>query len=460
MDGGQANDLSRAGAGETAALIAAGKLSAVEAATAAIARIEALDGPINAVVVRDFERAIEAAHAADARIASGDRSPLLGVPMTVKDSHNVAGLPTTWGLEHAKGHIAAEDSVAVTRLKQAGAVILGKTNIPPSLGDWQSANPIYGRTNNPRDLTRSPGGSSGGGAAAVASGMVPLEFGSDIGGSIRVPASFCGVIGHKPTWELIPSRGHTPPFTPTTGSAVPLGVIGPLARSVDDLELALSVLAGPEEMEARGYTLTLPPPRHARLGDYRVLVLDSHPLAPTSSDIKAAVGDLAERLAGEGAQVSRASDRLPDFAAQQQVYLAILGGVMSRGARNSPGSAPNDVPSAHDWMTLIDAQMAYRLAWANLFREIDVVIAPNFGAVAFPHNLEGSMGTRTLTIDGQPTPYGAQIGWPGVATLPHLPATSVPIATDPSGLPIGVQVIGAHLEDRTTLAVARMIAAA
>lgn len=457
MDGSQVTDLSKAGAGETAALIAAGKLSAVEAATAAIARIEALDGPINAVVVRDFERAIEAAHAADARLADGERAPLLGVPMTVKESHNIAGLPTTWGLEHGKDYIAANDSLGVTRLKQAGAVILGKTNVPPSLGDWQAANPIYGRTNNPLDLTRSPGGSSGGGAAALAAGMVPLEFGSDIGGSIRVPAAFCGVFGHKPTWELVPSRGHVPPFAPTVGAPVHLGVVGPLARSIDDIALALSVLAGPEEMEARGLTLTLPPPRHDRLSGYRVLILDSHPLVTTSSAIGGAVNDLADRLAKAGATVTRQSPLLPDLAGQQPVYLGMLGAITSRGARAGPDAPQRQQMAVHDWMNLLDAQSSFRFAWAELFREIDVVIAPTFGTVAYPHNQNPDWGARTLTIDGKETPYGAQIAWPGVATLPNLPATSVPVAKDPGGLPINVQVIGPHLEDRMTIAFAGML---
>ena len=204
-------DYATSTAGAQAQALAARQLSAAELCDEAIRAIEAKDGPINAVVVRDFDRAREAAKAADAALARGETAPLLGVPMTVKDSQHVAGLPTTWGLAPFKDWKASKDSTGVARLKAAGAVILGKTNIPPSLGDWQAANPIYGRTNNPHDLARSPGGSSGGGAAALAAGMVPLEFGSDIGGSIRVPAHMCGVFGHKPTWDLVPQTGHAPP---------------------------------------------------------------------------------------------------------------------------------------------------------------------------------------------------------------------------------------------------------
>ncbi|MBA3810962.1 MAG: amidase, partial [Caulobacteraceae bacterium] len=248
-----------ASAGELAAALAERKVSAVELLEAAVERIERLDGAINAVVVRDFDRAREAAKAADAALARGERRPLLGVPMTVKEAHNVAGLPTTWGLVAYKDWIAPTDSVGVARLKAAGAVILGKTNIPPLLADWQSGNPVYGRTNHPLDAARTPGGSSGGSAAALAAGMVPLEFGSDIGGSIRVPAAFCGVFGHKPSYDLIPERGHAPPGL--DGVPAVLGVIGPMARSAADLALALDILAGPDDDQAVGYRLDLKAPR-------------------------------------------------------------------------------------------------------------------------------------------------------------------------------------------------------
>jgi len=196
-------DLAKAGALETAEAVRKGDVSALEATDAAIARIEALDGPINAVVVRDFDRARETAKAIDRHREPGDRRRLIGVPMTVKESNDVAGLPSTWGFEMFSGLKVTRDAVVVARLKAEGAVILGKTNVPVSLADWQSENPVYGRTVNPFDHTRSPGGSSGGAAAALATGMVPLEIGSDIGGSIRMPAHMCGVVGHKPTYGIV-----------------------------------------------------------------------------------------------------------------------------------------------------------------------------------------------------------------------------------------------------------------
>jgi len=444
-------DYAKAGAGEMAAALAARQVSAGELFEAAVARIEAVDGPINAVIVRDFDRAREAAKAADAALARGATGALMGVPMTVKEAFNVAGLPTTWGLEASKDWIASEDAVVVTRLKAAGAVIVGKTNVPPNLADWQSANPIYGRTNNPHDLTRSPGGSSGGSAAALAAGMVPLEFGSDIGGSIRIPSAFCGVFGHKPSFGLVPGRGHQPPGV--TGLSPPLNVVGPLARSVDDLELALVVTAGPADAEAKAYRLDLPTPRRTRLADFRVLMLPSHPLAPVDGEIHGALETLAKSIETAGAAVTWSSPLVPDLAASHRTYLAILLTALSRGA--PPG--PNGL-SAQAYLDALDGQAAIRRQWATLFEDFDVVVAPVLGSVAFPHfDLSVDWPDRRLTINGQSASFGDQLAWPGVATLANLPVTATPVGKTREGLPIGAQVIGPYLGDRTTLAFARMI---
>jgi amidase len=445
----EAQDYATATARGLVAALAQGRLSAAELCETAIEHIERLDPPIKAVVVRDFDRARETAKQADAALARGERRPLLGLPMTVKEAHNVAGLPTTWGLESARDFIPATDSVGVARLKAAGAVILGKTNVPPFLSDWQSANPVYGRTNNPHDLTRSPGGSSGGSAAALATGMVPLEFGSDIGGSIRVPAGFCGVYGHKPSHGLVPQRGHAPPGL--DGGDIVLGVVGPLARDPADLELALDVLAGPDAMEATGYCLALPAPRHEALADYRVLMIDSHPLAKVEAEIRSALDGLARRLEGAGGAVGRSSDKLPDLGAAHELYFRILLTALSRAGPPGP-----DVMSAHAWMDALDGQLAIRRQWGRLFEDFDVVLAPVLGVVAFEH-LTGEWAERSLTIDGEVTPFAAQLAWPGMATLANLPVTAVPIGVTRAGLPIGMQIIGPYLEDRTPLAFAKLL---
>ena len=445
-------DLDMASAGVLSQALAQRRVSALEACDAAIRRIERLDAAINAVVVRDFERAREQARACDALLARGERRALLGVPMTVKESYAVAGLPSTWGFARFADFRPAEDAVLVARLKAAGAVILGKTNVPPGLADWQSANPVYGRTVNPHDAGRTLGGSSGGAAAAVASGMVPLEIGSDIGGSIRVPAHFCGVFGHKPSYGLLPMRGHG--FPGTDGARIDLAVGGPLTRSAADLDLALGVLAGPDEDDAVGYRLALPAARHETLAQCRVLVVDEHPCARTDDQMRAALNRLALAAAQGGARVERASALLPDLRLGHQTYLAMLNTIMMRGV---PGERP--VISAHEWMGLLDVQARYRRQWRLLFESFDVVLAPPFGSVAFEHTDEPDWSRRTLTINGEATPYADQVAWPGMATFAGLPATAAPIGKNTEGLPIGVQIIGPYLEDRTTIAVARALEA-
>jgi amidase len=433
-----------ASATELVEALAARRVSALELADAAIARIETRDKTINAVVVRDFDRAREAARAADAALARGERRPLLGVPMTVKESHNVAGLRTSWGSPLFGNWVAPSDAVGVSRLKAAGAVILGKTNVPPFLADFQTDNPVYGRTGNPYDVTRTPGGSSGGSAAAVAAGMIPLEFGSDIGGSIRNPAHFCGLFGHKPSYNLVPSRGHQPPGIPD-GAGIVLAVVGPLARTAADLGLALDVLAGPDEGEAVGYRLALPPPRHARLADYRMLVIDRHPLAAVDDEIRAGLNNLADRLEALGGKVARSSELLPDLGKLHETYMSVLGPAMSRG---QPGV---QTVSAHEWMAALDAQANVRRQWSRLFEAFDVVLTPVHGSAAFPHDDEPDGNKRTLRINGEDTPYFAQLAWSGPATLGNLPATAIPVGRTQAGLPFGVQVIGPYLEDRTTI---------
>ena len=431
---------------EMVAALARGETTASRLCGEAIERIERLDGPINAVVVRDFDRARLTAAEADAALARGERRALLGLPMTVKESFNVAGLPTCWGVPAMNGRLAERDATAVARLKAAGAVILGKTNVAMWLADWQSDNPVYGRVNNPLDPARTAGGSSGGAAAAVASGMVPL--GSDIGGSIRVPAAFCGIYGHKPSYGLVPGRGHAP--AGRDGASPVLGVFGPLARSASDLDLALGVIAGPGDGEEVGYRLALPPPRHARVADHRVLVIDRHPAAETDAEIVAALDQLARRVEATGANVSRHSDLLPDLAAAHSVFATLLDTAISHGMTD------RETVSAHAWMDALDTQLGFRRQWAALFREFDVVIAPTFGVVAFPHDAR-PFGERTHRINGADTPYGAQIAWPGVALLPGLPATAMPMGVNRDGLPMSVQVIGPYLEDRTTIAFSGML---
>jgi amidase len=454
------------------------QVSAVELTRDAIARIERIDTKVNAICVRDFSRALDAAREADEAIAKGDTRPLTGIPITIKESYNIAGLATTWGFVHQKDYIAKEDALAVTRVKSAGAVVLGKTNVPVALGDWQSYNDIYGTTNNPYDLGRTPGGSSGGSAAALAAGFGPLSLGSDIGGSLRVPAHFCGVYAHKPTYALVPSRGHTPPPHPPLPLDPDLAVIGPMSRSAADLSDLLDVIAGPDEIEAgRGYRLALPAARHTDIKAFRVLILDTHPLLPTAGSIRVAIDNLARQLEKSGTKLARESSLLPDLGWSSRLYLRLLMSFlaatfppavyegMKQGASNL---RPDDmslgaealrgaVLSHRDWVACNNMRAGLRAQWRALFREFDAVICPVMPTPAYPHDHSPDQDARRIVIDSRDYPYQDQVVWAGIASCSGLPATSIPIGLSPEGLPMGVQIVGPWLEDRTPLKLAELI---
>jgi amidase len=421
---------------QTAAAIRAGETTALAETDAAIDRIEAGDGEINAVVVRDFDRARAAAKALDD--AGPDDRPFFGVPMTVKESFDVAGLPTSWGYAEHADHIAQADAVAVQRMKAAGAVIIGKTNVPVGLADLQSNNPNYGRTRNPHNHHRVSGGSSGGAAAALAAGDVPIEIGSDIGGSIRVPAAFCGVWGHKPSFTALNPDGHY--FPRTDLARIALSVIGPMARDPDDLEAELAVLAD----------IPLPRPPRREPSEWRVLLLPQHPVAKAQQSIQQAIHRIGDAFEAAGARVDRSSDLLPDLVAQYGHYMHMLNIAMTRGAQQEG----RPLPTLADWFGLQDEQARNTRAWQRLFTRYDAVIAPAWGTTAFPHD-DTPITERRLDVDGEETPFGLQLAYPGLATFPMLPSTSVPVGRDADGLPIGVQVIADSNQDFTAIAVAR-----
>jgi amidase len=464
---------------EMSAALKAKEVSAVELAQDAIGRIERHDARINAICVRDFDRALTAAREADAARARGESKPLLGIPLTVKESYNVAGLPTTWGFPAQKDFIAPEDALTITRVKDAGGVILGKTNVPVGLGDWQSYNDIYGVTNNPYDLGRTPGGSSGGSSAALAAGYGALSLGSDIGGSLRVPAFHCGIYAHKPTYDLVPRRGHTPPPLPPLPFNRDLSVVGPMARSAADLSLLLDVIAGPDPIEAgKAYSLSLPPARHAALRDFRILLIDSDPVLPTDKDVRAGIERLASHLGKAGVNVTRQSPLLPDFAASSRLYLRILMSLMGAnfppevvaGARAAAAElSPDDVSlraerlrgitlSHRDWIAADSGRTRLNAQWRKLFESFDAVICPIMPTPAYPHDRASEQQeTRRIGIDGKDYPYPDQLAWPGIATLPGLPSTAIPTGFAADGLPVGVQIVGPFLEDRTPLKLAELI---
>jgi amidase len=440
-----------AGAARSARALAAGQVSAVDLCEAAIARIEALDDTLNAVVVRDFARARRQAAEADAALARCESRPLLGVPMTVKEAFNVAGLPTCWGLPPFRDFVPPHDAVAVQRLKAAGAVILGKTNVPPGLADWQCDNPVYGRTVHPLDPRRTPGGSSGGGAVAVATGMVALELGSDLTGSLRVPASFCGVYTHKPSEGLLPTRGFAFPGTEEAPSGLP-SVIGPIGHCADDLMLALQVLSGPDAARVAKDCFALPAPRRTAAKDWRVLVITKHPQAAVATEVRATVEAAGRRLANAGAVVAGASDLLPDLAEIGNTYDQI---VQTMLAHAEPGGRSS--MSLRTWFDLLATRTRIRAQLRALFTQFDAVLCPAVGCAAFEHVSEPDFGKRTLTVDGAKTQYDALGAWAALASLGGLPATVAPAGFTKGGLPLGVQIVGPYFEDRSTIALARLM---
>jgi amidase len=458
----------------------AGRVTASELTDLYIRRIERHDGRVNAVVVRDFERTRRQARAADQAAARGERGALLGLPMTIKESFNVTGLPTTCGVPEWRDFVSQHDAPAIVRTRAAGAVLLGKTNVPPMLADWQSANPIHGRTNNPWDLGRTPGGSSGGSAAAIAAGLSALEVGSDIGGSIRVPAVFCGVYGHRPSETLLPKSGQFP-FPPLPNSVGVMGVQGPIARSAQDLELALSVLTGPDAGEDVAWRVELPPARCDRLADFRVAVLPAISWLAVDDEIALALQELAARLGRLGATVKEVQpDAFGDHRAHHQLYRSLLTAMTSaretiegrqksiafwkQGDDEFARASLRGLEGTPSDFVLWGAQREqYRQAWRAFFRDWDVLLAPAINVLAYPH-VERAWPRPdrdfhlTLEVNGRAAPYGDGLVYPALSTVAGQPATAFPVGLSRRGLPIGLQAVGPYLEDLTPLRFAALLA--
>lgn len=440
-----------------------------------LARVAAINPPLNAVVTLDPDGAREAADAADATLARGDAvGPLHGVPMTVKDTYLTKGMRTTCGLS-AWDHVPDHDADAVARLRDAGAVIFGKTNTPTLAGDWQTYNAIFGVTNNPWDVSRSSGGSSGGAAVAVATGMTALELGSDIGGSIRFPSNWCGISGHKPTWGIVSQAGHLPP-APGALSVIDLNVVGPLARDVRDLEIALGVLAGAAGHAAAGWRLELPPPRAATLADLRLAFWFDDPSYPVDTEVSPVLEATADalRTAGALAVDARPPVALPDVVRlfQQFLYPILLSTMGQRSFDAMVELADStahddDSPMARtarfttaryrDWVFAGEKREQLRALMAQYFSGVDALLMPVAMVPAIPHDHSDPFPQRVIDVNGAKRPYTDLMAWVALPTLTHLPATVVPVGRTASGLPVGVQIVGPYLGDRTTLAVGRLI---
>jgi len=470
-------DLALRSASELARQLRRRDVSAQELLQHHLRRIERLNPALNAVVVFDTDRALQRAHDADAALARGECwGPLHGLPMTVKESFDLPGLPTTWGFESQRGNIAKRPALAVQRLQNAGAVVFGKTNVPVALADWQSFNPVYGTTNNPWNLQRTPGGSSGGSAAALAAGLSALELGSDIGASIRNPAHYCGVWGHKPTWGVVPMQGHELP-----GDECPdmtdIGAAGPLARSAHDLTLAMDILAAPlrafgplGQLPAAWRDAGVPAPR------LRIAVIADDPVAEVDDSVREQIRKLVDLLRRSGVTVGE-TERPVDSAETWQTYVPLVRSAVSahlsqdeyaqalvHAAAQAPGST--EFPAMHwrgltlahrDWVMLDEVRSKLRRQWAAFFERWDLLICPVATTAAFKHNQQGFRWQRMVQVNGREQPSTTSLFWAGYTNLCGLPATAVPLGLSDEGLPIGAQVCGPVFADPVCLRFARWL---
>jgi amidase len=441
-------------AADAAGSLRSGEVSSRELTGMLLAQIDAVNPAVNAVVEVRHEEALRAAAAADQAAARGESlGPLHGVPMTVKDCFNVAGLHTTWGNPAFKDYVADWDATVVRRLQQAGAIIIGKTNVAFMLADYgQTANGLYGMTSNPWDAGRTPGGSSGGSAAAVSAGLTFLEFGSDLAGSIRIPASFCGVYGLRPSSGVIPLTGFQPPGPPAPRSEMTyLSAAGPLGRSAGDLRTALAVTGGPEHEAGKACSWRLPPPRQATLAGFRVGVVLDHPQAPVSSEAGALLSDAADAIARTGARVV---EGWPDGVDPVRQYESFGFHVQLFLAFAQPGE---DFATLSQIIEHETRRMAARTAWHRYFGDIDVFVCPANFTPAFPHDTRPFAERRIMTPEGARR-YDGLPFWTSHAALPGLPAVTAPIGRTPGGLPVGAQIVGPRYEDDTAITFAELLA--
>ncbi len=445
-----------------------------------LARVDRLAKTTNAVVTLDAERALAEARRCDEERSRGERRGALhGLPVTVKDSFETEGVRTTsGGTPELMSHVPAADSVVGARLKAAGAIVFGKTNLSTQAMDIQTYNAAFGTTNNPWDAGRTAGGSSGGSAVAMSCGLSSLEVGSDLGGSIRIPAAFCGVFGHRPSYGIVPTRGHIP-GPPGSLAAPDLETAGPIARSAEDLDLALGVLARADVREAVAWRLELPPPRRRGLSEYRLAAWLDDPAAPVDASLRERLEAVVEELRAAGAEVDTTARPGFTLVENARLFMRVLYGSMASGlpeaqfeklkARAAVLASGDDSFAARLTRDTVQTHREFDLAreererqrarWAELFTRYDALLCPVFPTPAFPHDQSPNIGRRTLSVNGAPQPYlGTLLGWPALSGLSSLPGTAAPVGFTKEGLPAGIQVVGPYLEDRTAIHVAKLVA--
>lgn len=439
---------------ELARSIREGDISSRELLDAFVDRVERLNGAVNAVVTLDIERARVAAARADEALARGDAvGPLHGLPVTIKDAIATEGIRSTGGATELTDHVPVADAAVVERVKAAGAIVFGKTNVPRWSGDLQTYNDIFGTTNNPWAYDRVPGGSSGGAATSVACGFTSFEIGTDIGGSVRIPSHCCGVFGLKPSFGVVPQRGYLDHVGGGTTDA-DINVFGPIARSARDLDLLLDVLAGPVREEAVAWRLELPPAPFDSPAGLRIGVWFDEATSPLDREYRSLLGAAVDRLADSGAKVKEAHPPV-DFEQQVELFNAMI----------LPAISPSlDAPvqdslsgSHRQWLRAEEQRAAMRRVWAEWFEHHDLLLCPVMNAPAFEHDHSGDFITRTVTINGEPRSYTDLVSWTGLVGIAGHPSAVPPIGHTQAGIPVGMQVVGAYLRDRDAVAGARIV---
>lgn len=457
--------------------IQSGAISSREITKHIFGRIRKHNEKINAFVTLNEEQALRRARQADNALAAGKLwGPLHGLPILIKDQFPTSGLRTTCGFPELADYIPKENAVAVDRLINAGAIIVGKTNTPIGASDIQTYNKVAGTTSNPWDSTKTSGGSTGGGAAALAAGLGFLELGADLAGSIRTPSNFCGVCGHKSSLHLVPLQGSIPPlpsFIPpsiNTAGLNDLAVAGPLARSVADLKLELETIAGPAPEDAVAYQWKLPKARKAKLKDYKIGYVSDDPFCPVNPEIKAIMFNTVLAMRKEGVKVKEGWPEGIQFREIFETYFKLMAAFVSQSPAftetvintlklsyfmpfgDTQRNFVDGLTISHkDWYTLGVKRLAFRLAWQTYFKQYDAFLMPANCVPAFTHNHERNMWGRIIEASDHPRYYVETFKWISIATLTGLPVTVIPVGKTKENLPVGIQIMGPYMEDGTTL---------
>ena len=455
---------------DLAGMLSSSRISSRELLDYYVRRVDELNPRINAVVATSLQQSTARARAADEATARGESwGPLHGLPVTIKDSFEVVGMPTTSGAVSMAGHMPEQNAASIERLVAAGAIVYGKTNLPEWADDLQTYNDLYGTTGNPWDPDRVPGGSSGGSAAALAAGFTPLEMGSDIGGSIRNPAHFCGVYGHKPSYATVSLLGHIP-GPPGMRSRADIAVAGPLARDVADLRAALEIVAGPDPWDAVGWHLEYPEPKPRALEDFKVGVWLDSDICPPDAEVRTVLEAAVDAIEAGGAKVDRTAHPEIDQSAGYQLYLQLMYGQQASGfsgaIRRRADTEYDGLDTADDsraasltrgiaqrhrhWLAVNERRHRLRERWSAWFEDYDVLLCPVMSTTAFPHD-HSHVSNRTIDIDGTAYDYWSQLFWAGITGVVFLPSTVIPAGLGTSGRPVGMQVVGPYLGDRACL---------